>query len=496
MKDRSQEYQQGSVRTQEHQSRSGISKGTVRDSSKEPAGGMEIGQMATDDSVVALCSHLEMLRREMMFLRREVTSRVLLPAGKKKKACQDQISNLSVQFMEMGTQQVKEVNLPYLGCETEEAMDFLLLETQQLLYRFNSLSSTLKTFRVPISSDKVEKLRLISNAILGISDLIKSHKSAAHKQDDEDGLDRDGWEATWGSRTGRNGGFDDITTLCPMRFTPSTPGILRFPSVAGPSLQVYSIKLVDLNPNLSWPLDVYGVVAARDDLDHNRNILFFRSGENCQRIEQEDPFLYLTGPSRAVVADEPVFFQIELKLKYGAQFEDTALFTAYQRYRSVSAREYDTMQISTPCCTAEISLERLDPSIQATIVGVRVVKGEPFNYGCKVSCFFSPVDAMEGCAAEVVLLDCSGERMHAGLDGYLPLSRNVVSVGLQGTLRLFIGAYSKFEPSISQINHVDFPVQQCQTTMLECYVGGSKVEIVVAWSRLVMDNHDLVLDGY
>ncbi|XP_044454419.1 uncharacterized protein [Triticum aestivum] len=372
-------------------------------------------------------------------------------------------------------------------------MDFLLVETQQLLFRFTSLASTLKTFRVPISSEKVEKLRRISTALVGISELIKSHKSAAQK-DVEDCLDRDGWEATWGSRTGRNGGFDDITTLSSMHFTASTPENFRFPSVAGPALQVYSIKLVDLNPNLSWPLDVYGVVAARDDLDHNRNILFCRSGENCQRIKQEDPFLHLTGPSRAIVADEPVFFQIELKLKYGAQFKDTALFTAYQRYRPM--KRYDIMLINSRCCTAEISLERFAPSIQATIVGVRVVEGESFNYGCKVSCFFFPVEALLGSAVEVVLLDCSGERMHAGLDGYLPLSRNVMSVGLQGTLRVVIGAYSKSKPSISRINHVDFPVQQCQTTMLKCHVGSSKVEIVVAWSRLVMDNHNLVLDGY
>uniref|UniRef100_A0A453DLR0 Uncharacterized protein n=1 Tax=Aegilops tauschii subsp. strangulata TaxID=200361 RepID=A0A453DLR0_AEGTS len=118
----------------------------------------------------------------------------------------------------MRTQQLKEVNLPYLGCNTgEEVMDFLLVETQQLLFRFTSLASTLKTFRVPISPDKVEKLRRISTALVGISELIKSHKSAA-QMDVEDCLDRDGWEATWGSRTGRNGGFDDIIrnhfTLC------------------------------------------------------------------------------------------------------------------------------------------------------------------------------------------------------------------------------------------------------------------------------------------
>ncbi|KAI5009752.1 hypothetical protein ZWY2020_011889 [Hordeum vulgare] len=116
---------------------------------------MEIGQMATDDSVVALCSHLEMLRREFSFLRREVTSRssrVLLPAsaGKKKACDQGQISNLSAVVVEekMRTQQVEEVNLPYLGCKAEEAMDFLLLETQQLLFRFNSLKNIIQNPRL------------------------------------------------------------------------------------------------------------------------------------------------------------------------------------------------------------------------------------------------------------------------------------------------------------------------------------------------------------
>ncbi|XP_048553765.1 uncharacterized protein LOC125534639 [Triticum urartu] len=162
-------------------------------------------------------------------------------------------------------------------------MDFLLIETQQLLYRFNSFVPILQKFRIPISSDKIEKLRLIFNALVGISELIKRHKSAAAKGHG-DCLDRAGWDATWGCSTRTHGAFDDITTLSPMQFTACTPGIFPFSSVAGPALQIYSIRLVNLNRNLSWPLDVYGVVAARDDFDHNLNILFRRPSANCQRI--------------------------------------------------------------------------------------------------------------------------------------------------------------------------------------------------------------------
>uniref|UniRef100_R7W5M1 DUF6598 domain-containing protein n=1 Tax=Aegilops tauschii TaxID=37682 RepID=R7W5M1_AEGTA len=214
-----------------------------------------------------------------------------------------------------------------------------------------------------------------------------------------------------------------------------------------------------------------------------------------ENLLKKDPFLHLIGPSRAIVAEEPVMFQIELKLKYGANFKDTASFTSNQSYRSIMP--YDTMQIYNRCCTAEISLGRVAPAIQATIVGVCVTKGEwPFKYGCKVSCFFSPADATEGCEAEVVLLDRRAKRMRAGSDGYLSLSRNVVSVGLQGTLRVITEAYSESGLNIVRKYHAEFPIQQSQIDSRECSVDGSTLKIVVAWSRLVIDKDDLVLDGY
>ncbi|XBI56002.1 hypothetical protein VPH35_037689 [Triticum aestivum] len=71
----------------------GLSKGTERDAS-----GKEMGQMGHDDLVVALSSHLEVLRREISFLRTEVTSRGNGLAGNGNKADQEHIimSNLSL----------------------------------------------------------------------------------------------------------------------------------------------------------------------------------------------------------------------------------------------------------------------------------------------------------------------------------------------------------------------------------------------------------------
>ena len=53
------------------------------------------------------------------------------------------------------------------------------------------------------------------------------------------------------------------------------------------ALNVFSVKLAGIDDSLRWPLHVFGIVAARDYLDHNRNIIFLRDRDNCQIIHQK-----------------------------------------------------------------------------------------------------------------------------------------------------------------------------------------------------------------
>jgi hypothetical protein len=53
------------------------------------------------------------------------------------------------------------------------------------------------------------------------------------------------------------------------------------------TLQVISVKVASIEEGLRWPLQVFGMVSARDVLDRKRNIIFQRERENCQTITEQ-----------------------------------------------------------------------------------------------------------------------------------------------------------------------------------------------------------------
>ncbi|XP_044968986.1 uncharacterized protein LOC123428979 [Hordeum vulgare subsp. vulgare] len=312
---------------------------------------------------------------------------------------------------------------------------------------------------------------------------------------------RTSWENSWASKDGRCGDYSDTTALSPMYFTHYTPGVIPSPAaVTATTLQVYSIKIKILK-DLKWPLRVYGVVAARDTVDRNCNILFHRSKSRCQQLTQQDCCLCLTGPSRAIVAMDPVDFEVALYAVEGVD-KGTMLMGIDHRVEDGA-----TFSLSDHRCVAEFNLEQLDRSLQATILGVRVTKGPwPFKYGCRIVCSWSPFASTdhkdEDVAAatycrRLVLLDHCGKGVPRGSDNnksYLDLSRKVVSVESKGTLRVGIEAYGKSRRWIARKDHIDFPVHHCQISMRECSLGEATVEVAVAWSLLVNEKADLLLD--
>jgi ABC-type uncharacterized transport system substrate-binding protein len=52
-------------------------------------------------------------------------------------------------------------------------------------------------------------------------------------------------------------------------------------------MQIFSVKVEEVGGDLHWPLDVFGIIAVRDDLDYNRNIIFERKRDNCQTLTEQ-----------------------------------------------------------------------------------------------------------------------------------------------------------------------------------------------------------------
>jgi hypothetical protein len=62
------------------------------------------------------------------------------------------------------------------------------------------------------------------------------------------------------------------------------------------TLQVISIKVASIEEGLHWPLQVFGMISARDVMDRKRNIIFHRQRNNCQTITEQVRILFIFYP--------------------------------------------------------------------------------------------------------------------------------------------------------------------------------------------------------
>ncbi|KAF2909075.1 hypothetical protein DAI22_11g000160 [Oryza sativa Japonica Group] len=205
---------------------------------------------------------------------------------------------------------------------------------------------------------------------------------------------RRGWESLY-SHPHRS---FDATTFAPMRYTH-----VPIPKYADCNygLQIFSVKVNQLLLNeeeeeeeeegLHWPLHVYGLVATRDSLDPRRNLLFNRTRDNCQILTQQDPFLLLTGPTRAVVlVIDPVKFEIQLKAKGTSESEDKVLnFRVLVYHHDYSLADPPFIVRRRRRCKRselEFAFTLLVRSVEATI-SVQVVDGSswPDDLGVQVA---------------------------------------------------------------------------------------------------------------
>ncbi|CAM0902428.1 unnamed protein product [Alopecurus aequalis] len=279
----------------------------------------------------------------------------------------------------------------------------------------------------------------------------------------------------------------------PMLFTHCTPGFIPVDAVPAKTVQICSIKVAAIK-HFSWPLEVYGVVAARDVVDKRRNPLFLRPRNGCQVVDEKHPFLHLTGPVRAILSEEPVDIEIQLVVKGTTTAEDRPLISYAFYYEGDRGARVRTTTIEKYSCTLELCTQQLNHSVQATIFGVHIVdhKWMPFEYGFKIFCISTPRNINE--SPEVVLFDSKVGRKCSIKNGFLNLSRKVISVEMRGKMKVMIQAYSQ-SGDVAAEGHVFVVPKKCNTSEHELHLAGFKVMFTVAWSLMVEDEELMLMNG-
>uniref|UniRef100_A0A0D9X492 DUF6598 domain-containing protein n=2 Tax=Leersia perrieri TaxID=77586 RepID=A0A0D9X492_9ORYZ len=295
-----------------------------------------------------------------------------------------------------------------------------------------------------------------------------------------------------------HGSFEDTTRIPPMRYTHKPPAE-RFSACVSPTLQIFSVKVGETRGDLRWPLHVFGIVAMRDDLDRNRNIVFHRTRDNCQTLTKEDRNLVLVGPTRAVTLStpHPMIIEVELKVKGTTESEDKDL--SYLAVRIVCndttySRMLKSCSYTSKLSTMEFSLGYVAFSVEATI-SVQIIRGSwpdscrglftAFTTGfhCKGTACEDSVASIDD--ERIVLLDSRGAKVVVNGDGKIELSRRVVSAESLGKLNLSVKAWEVDNNVVEKVEV--FPSLEAGLSKSMIAFDFCTLEVIVGWSLISCD---------
>lgn len=128
-----------------------------------------------------------------------------------------------------------------------------------------------------------------------------------------------------------------------------------------------------------------------------------------------------------------------------------------------------------------------------------------FEYGGRVTCS-PPSEGEMVCtdsgvtpiinlaSSQIVLLESKDKALPKGFDGYIVLSRQVVSVEAEGVLDFALEAYSRSSDTTTAQGHVRFLPKYCGISQDKCALDDAEVVITVAWSLVATSKREVVLE--
>ncbi|KAI5006306.1 hypothetical protein ZWY2020_033549 [Hordeum vulgare] len=275
---------------------------------------------------------------------------------------------------------------------------------------------------------------------------------------------RDYWNHVW---AGAFGSFEDVTAIPPMLYT-STPCPSARPRTI---LQIFSVKVAAIKDSLQWPLDVYGFVAARDFLDQNRNIIFSRSRDNCQKRTNRSYLSYcVVGSYR---------FEVGLKVKGTNKSEDKDLSILVVPFLKGIHTCVVNGVYSSSLSSLDLTFGHLVHSVEATI-SLKVLSGSCSDgFGGIFAASTTSIDDKE-----VSWLAFEDGKFPVTHDGLIQPSRRVACVELKGELKVSIVPRCQDEDRAIERDNMDFTPKEAGISSGILKVSSCEMEVIDPWSLL------------
>ncbi|GJN10847.1 hypothetical protein PR202_ga28980 [Eleusine coracana subsp. coracana] len=201
-----------------------------------------------------------------------------------------------------------------------------------------------------------------------------------------------------------------------------------------------------------------------------------------------DPYLVLTGPTRAVIlmVSSPVLIQAELKVKGTTESEDKDLSYTVEPvpFGNTMYSHLLERDCTTKISTLEFTLGHIVHSVEATIF-VRVIQGSwpdglRGKFDAFATCYEPEADVNQ---EKIILLDSGGEKItYSGNNGEIELSRSVVSVEITGSLKISVEAL-KGDNTVAKRTRTFKPARY-GAKRYKFRMGFCELLVRVAWSLL------------
>ncbi|TVU44705.1 hypothetical protein EJB05_04156, partial [Eragrostis curvula] len=132
-------------------------------------------------------------------------------------------------------------------------------------------------------------------------------------------------------------------------------------------IQIFSLSLAK-TPINSGPIQLYGYMAARDDIDGKLNYVFNHSRDDPV-IVQQGSLLEMTGPKRGIVMVADLLFEFDMRIKTGEKEEDDIqLIDGVTHYNDRMTPLPITVRISGKCGGAvDMSFSLVQSAVEAVI---------------------------------------------------------------------------------------------------------------------------------